>query len=456
VLVTMSGRFRAILPFEEMGDRNGSAHMGSSKIAGRNTSPRPSHLDTRPGRLRAGWSVLSLALALAALGTLFAVLNHSQPAGGIAGWFDVVIPLAFSVPGAVIVGYRPGNPIGRILCIMGLTMGVAALLGQYGEYALRTNPGSVPGGVLAMWLQTFFWFPVFGLVPLLLLLVPDGSLPSPRWRPVAWVPAVAITLVSLAGALSPGPLGGDPRPGAPQNPVGIEPARQVLEVAAAVGFLIIPVVAVVALVALALRFRRSQGVDRQQLKWFAYGAFLLVVGLAALWAPIRSETVAKAILAAGVGCFTASVAVAVLRYGLYEIDVIVNRTLVYGLLTVLLGLGYGGAVLILGQLAGRERSNLVVAGSTLAVAAAFQPVRRNIQQAVDRRFNRRQYDAAKTIEGFSARLRDQIDLDTLSAEVLTVVDQTMEPTSVSLWLRASPGGSSDSARSAARPTPWAY
>jgi MFS family permease len=424
-------------------------------VTGTSTSPRSSHLDTLPGHLHAGWSVLSLALALAALGALFSVLNHFQPAGSIAGWFDLVIPLAVSVPGAVIVGYRPANPLGRILCTMGLTMGVAALLGQYSDYALRTNPGSVPGGVLAAWLQSFFWFPVIGLVPLLLLLVPDGSLPSPRWRPVAWVPAAAIALVILAGAFSPGPIGADPRPGAPQNPVGIEPARQVLEVAAAVGFLVIPAVTVIALLALVLRFQRAQGVERQQLKWFTYGAFLLVVGLAALLVPL-SEAVAKAILAAGVGCFTAGVAVAVLRYGLYEIDVIVNRTLVYGLLTILLGLGYAGAVLIGGQLAGQERSNLVVAGSTLAVAAAFQPARRRVQAGVDRRFNRRKYDSAKTIEGFSARLREQVDLDTLSAELLAVVDQTMQPATASLWLRPSPHGSSGKSRSKAQPTTWAY
>jgi len=429
--------------------------MGSSKITGTKTSPRSSHLDTRPGHLHAGWSVLSLALALAAIGTLFSVLNHFQPAGSIAGWFDLIIPLAFSVPGAVIVGYRPGNPIGRILCIMGLTLGASALLGEYSEYALRTNPGSVPGGVLAAWLQNFFWFPVVGLVPLLLLLVPDGSLPSPRWRPVAWVPVAAIALVSLGGAFSPGAIGADPRPGTPQNPVGIEPARQILEVAVAVGFLVIPVVTVVALVALALRFRRAWGVERQQLKWFAYGAFLLVVGVAAVVVPL-SEAVAKAIFAAGVGCFTAGVAVAVLRYGLYDIDVIVNRTLVYGLLTVLLGLGYAGAVLIGGQLVGQERSNLVVAGSTLAVAAAFQPARRRVQALVDRRFNRRKYDAAKTVEGFSARLRDEVDLDTLSAEVLAVVDQTMEPTRVSLWLRPSPHDSSRTPRNEAQPTSWTY
>jgi hypothetical protein len=372
-------------------------------------------------------------LGLAALGALFGVLNHFQPAGSIAVWSELVTALAFSVPAAVIIGYRPANPIGWILCTMGLTHGVTVWLGYYSDYALRTNPGSVPGGVLAAWLQSLLWFPVIGLVPLLLLLVPNGSLPSPRWRPVVWVPAAATALVVVAGALSPGPIGGDPRPGAPQNPVGIEPARQVLDLAAGVGFLMIPAVAVVALVALAVRFRRARGVERQQLKWFAYAAFLLVARLAALLLPLRSEAVAEAIATAGVGCFTAGVAVAVLRYGLYEIDVIINRTLVYGLLTVLLGLGYAGAVLVFGQLAGQERSNLVVAGSTLAVAAIFQPARRRVQAAVDRRFNRRRYDAAKTVEAFSARLRQETDLDTLASE-LRVVNQTMEPTTARLWL----------------------
>ena len=424
-------------------------------MTGTSTSPRSSHLDTQPGHPQGGWSVLSLALALAALGALFGVLNHFQPAGSVAFWFNLVIPLAFSVPGAVLVGYRPANPIGWILATVGLISGVALFLAEYGQYAIHTNPGSVPAGVLALWLANVFGLPTLGLVPLLFLLFPDGSLPSLRWRPVAWVAVAAMAGFIVAGAFSPGPIGGEPLPGTPRNPLGMEPARQVLELIGGVAFLITAVVAVVALLAPVLRFWRAQGVERQQLKWFAYAAFLLVAGGAALFVPL-SEGVAKAIVAAGLGCFTAGVAVAVLRYGLYEIDVIINRTLVYGLLTVLLGLGYAAAVLVGGQLVGQEGSNLVVAGATLAVAALFQPARRRIQATVDRRFNRGKYDAAKTIEGFSARLRDEIDLDTISAEVLAVVDQTMQPTSVSFWLRPSPPGSSGTARSEAGSTPWAY
>jgi hypothetical protein len=395
---------------------------------------RPRRPGTAPGR---GWSVLGLAVASAALGALFGLLNHFQPAGNVALWFDLVNSLALAVPGAVLVGYRPTNPIGWILAAMGLTSGVSVVLGEYGYYALHTHPGSVPGGVLALWLQTLIWFPPIGLVPLLVLLVPDGSLPSSRWRPLVWVAVAAMAVVMVTGAFSPGPIGGEPLPGTPQNPLGIEPAGQALGLAGGVAFLVTPALAVVALLALALRFRRAQGVERQQLKWFAYGTFLLLAGGAALFLPL-SEGVSKVIVAAGLGCFTGALAVAVLRHGLYEIDVIINRTLVYGLLTALLAGVYASAVLILGQVFGGVGGDLpswVVAGATLAVAALFQPARRRVQAVVDRRFNRRRYDAAKTVEAFSRRLRDEVDLDALSVELLGVVDQTMQPTRASIWLR---------------------
>jgi hypothetical protein len=392
----------------------------------------------RPGTApRHGWSLLVAAVAIAALGALMGVLNHFKPAGSVALWSDLIISLALAAPGAILVGYRPANPIGWILAAMGLASGASAALGEYGYYALHTNPGSVPGGVLALWLQSLVWFLPIGLVPLLVLLVPDGSLPSPRWRPLAWIAVAAMAVVIVAGALSPGPIGGDPLPGTPQNPLGIESARQALDLAAGVAFLATPALALVTLLALALRFRRARGVERQQLKWFAYGTFLLLAGLAAFLLPL-TEGVSKVIVAAGLGCFTAALAVAVLRHGLYEIDVIINRTLVYGLLTALLGGTYAGAVLLLGQVfggVGKDPPSWAVAGATLAVAALFQPVRRRIQAVVDRRFNRRRYDAAKTVEAFSRRLREEVDLDALSVELLGVVDQAMQPAQASLWLR---------------------
>ena len=213
-----------------------------------------------------------------------------------------------------------------------------------------------------------------------------------------------------------------------------------------------------------LRFRRADPVQRQQLKWFAF-----VIGICAVSAlmaaaligvlPIVATVLAYVPVAGVVVGLPAAVGVAILRYRLYDIDRLINRTLVYATLTAVLGLGYAGAVLALGQLfggVGERAPSWAVAGATLAVAALFQPARRRIQQAVDRRFNRRKYNAAKTIQAFCTRLRDQIDLDTLSSELLAVVDQTMEPTRVSLWLRPSASGSSGTARSEARPTTWSY
>jgi hypothetical protein len=202
---------------------------------------------------------------------------------------------------------------------------------------------------------------------------------------------------------------------------------------------------VVGAVALVVRLRRLRGAERQQTKWFAFGAIPWVaVDLA--WVAVNLTGGILAPAAAGLGILVAlggllgAIAVAVFRYQLYDIDRLLNRTLVYGLVTVILGTGYAALVLMLGQLLGRDRSSLGVAGATLTAAALFQPLRRRVQQAVDRRFDRRRYDAARTIERFSARLRQEVDLDALSTELLVVVDRTMQPTAVSLWLRH-PAGS---------------
>jgi hypothetical protein len=252
-------------------------------------------------------------------------------------------------------------------------------------------------------LSLWFW---------LMLLFPDGHLPSPRWR---WVPA------------------------------RWEAGREALTVVNATTQVIAPARVAVAAASIVVRLRRAGGVQRQQLKWLAYAAVVLAgyYLLAYLYTrgTIRSLPTLVDAVVSGLSLVVvpAAIGVAVLRYRLYDIDRLINRTMVYGLLTVLLGLGYAGGVLVFGQLAGRDRSSLAVAAATLAVAALFQPARRRIQQAVDRRFNRRRYDAAKTIRAFSARLRDEVDLDTLTGELLAVADQTVEPTTASLWLRSSPG-----------------
>jgi hypothetical protein len=190
-----------------------------------------------------------------------------------------------------------------------------------------------------------------------------------------------------------------------------------------------------------IRFRRASGVERQQLKWFAYAAALLAAFFSITSSVFELRGyLADALFFVAFALVPAAIGVAILRYRLYDIDRLINRTLVYGLLTVLLAGLYGGLVLVLGQMFGgvrRDPPSWVVAGATLAVAALFQPARRRIQQVVDRRFNRRKFDAARTVEAFSARLRDEVDLDALSAELLAVVDQTIQPTRASIWLRPS-------------------
>ena len=228
----------------------------------------------------------------------------------------------------------------------------------------------------------------------------------------------------------------------PPNPWAIERAAGLFRVLDDIAGLTLVALACLSLASLVLRFRRSRGIQRQQLKWFTYAALLVVGSWVLLGATGLDERLSGPVwlLVSMVSqwVIAAAIGIAILRYRLYDIDRLINRTLVYGLLTVLLAGVYVGAVLVLGQVFGGvtgDPPSWAVAGATLAVAALFQPARRRIQQAVDRRFNRRNYNAAKTIERFSTRLREEVDLDTLSAELLVVVDQTMQPTKASLWLR---------------------
>jgi hypothetical protein len=365
----------------------------------------------------------------------------------------ILVTVSAATVGAVLASRRPRHPVGWLLLGVGLALNVSLLAQAYVKYGLLARPGSLPGVRYLVGFAYSTSLVYLSCAGFVLLLTPTGSLPSPRWRWWARVAAVAPVVVVLGSVVQPDPLAPDYR----GNPLAVPALARVLAVPAVAGVVIVLVALLVGAGSLVVRFRRARGVERQQLRWLAYAAALaaglLLVALVAGF--LAKDEVVTASLALGVALLPLATGAAILRYRLYDIDRIISRTLTYGLLTVLLGGGYAAVVLGFGQLLGRD-SSLVVAGATLALAAVFQPARRRIQQAVDRRFNRRKYSAARTIEAYSVRLRDQLDLDTLSAELVAVVEQTMEPNRVSLWLRPSPPGSSSPARSEARPATWAY
>jgi hypothetical protein len=381
-----------------------------------------------------GWALWAVSLALTALTCLFTSLS-SPPTGSV--WEDqrwlflAGTALLFSAPGGLIAIHRPANPIGWLLCAIGLIAGVAGAVGGYGGYSV-----DAPGRVVALWVASVLGLLILAPVPLLFLLFPDGRPPSRGWWSVAWLTVVAAFGLALGLALSPGPLGLGADPTNPPNPFGIAGAEDLMFQFFFLGAVLLLMAAALALAAVSDRFQRARGLERQQLKWFLYGAVVLIITLLFGLVPAMEGITALPALA-GFGVFTTCVAVAILRHRLYDIDRLISRTVAYVLLTVALGLVYLAAVLLLRQVLDplTGNSSLAVAASTLAVAALFHPARRRIQDTVDRRFNRRRYDAARMVEAFSARLRDEVDLDALTGEFLAVVEQTVAPTRASLWLR---------------------
>jgi hypothetical protein len=343
----------------------------------------------------------------------------------------LVFPLGFATIGLVLTLRRPANPIGWLFAAAGLAWSLPIpaepwldrLIGEHRPLPLLAKAAAVYG--------EFNWAPATVLgVTLPALLVPDGRLRSRRWRVVAASAVAAAALVLVGDAVAPTRLEDHQI----ANPFGLAgPVGTVASTVAGVGTILWMASMVASMACVVLRFRASRGVERQQLRWVAAGAAAAVAGLLG-GAVIPQRTAISSCLYAMVLCIPTGVAVAVLRYRLYDLDRIISRTLAYALLTLLLGLGYAAVVLGLGRLL-PEGSSLAVAAATLAAAATFSPLRRRVQAAVDRRFNRRRYDAARTLEAFAARLREQVDLDALSAELLAVADQTVQPTQASLWLR---------------------
>jgi hypothetical protein len=346
-----------------------------------------------------------------------------------------VAAVSVATVGAVLASRRPRHPVGWLLLAQVATNLATGAAAQYLAWGL------LPGGPLPATRAVALAYPATAgggllLLGFVLLLTPTGKLPSPRWRwwasAMVAVPLLLVVLVMLA----PGPV--DPSVQVLGSPFEFGGLSGMLLVANQLTLAFTTLAVAVCAGSLVARFRRARGVERQQLRWVALAAALLVVaaGAALVGLALDATEVVTWAISAWVAGLPLALGAAVLRYRLYDLDRIISRTVAYGLLTVLLGGGYAAVVLGLGQLLGQD-SSLVVAAATLAVAALFQPARRRIQQTVDRRFNRRKYNAAKTIEAFTIRLRDQVDLHTLSAELLAAVDQTMQPTSASLWLRPS-------------------
>jgi hypothetical protein len=350
----------------------------------------------------------------------------------------VLATLSAATVGALLASRRPRHPVGWLLLGLGLPVALSGVATGYAYYGLMARPGALPAADWAALYHGVSILAALAALQFVLLLTPTGSLPSPRWRWWARVAggSAAVALATTVFLPFEPPFQATPNPlDAPALAGLLRPVSNLTWAVTALG---LPVAAG----SLLLRFRRARGVERQQLRWLVLSAAVAAALLAAtalalslgLLASTGNEVLLGWVSAVVLGLMPLATGAAILRYRLYDLDRIVSRTVAYGLLTLLLGGGYAVVVLGLGQLLGRD-SSLVVAGATLAVAAVFQPARRRVQGAVDRRFNRRRYDAALTIQGFSGRLREQVDLDSLRSELLAVAEQTMQPSTVSLWLR---------------------
>jgi len=383
-------------------------------------------------------------LALATIDLVLVALNSSHPDLRIPEpWIGhTVSAVAFSTVGAVVGSRRPENPIGWLFCAIGVFAAIVLLSSEYAAYALLAQPDSLPGGLAMVWIRAWVWVPYVGLFVLLFLVFPEGW---PQSRALRWFASLVLFVIAygtVLAAFSPGPI--DAIGDAVDNPLGMEALRGV-GTNSAVGPVesVLYVLGIVAAASLFGRMRRARGVQRQQIKWFAYATVVLVGGV------VLDFTISEAtgvswlgeigfvLRMVGLAGLPVAIGIAVLRHRLYNIDRIINRTFVYGALTTMLLAVYVADIVLLQRLfvlLTGERSTLAVVASTLMIAALFTPLRRRIQGFIDRRFYRRKYDARKTLESFSAQLRNETDLEALSDDLVGVVRETMQPAHVSLWL----------------------
>jgi hypothetical protein len=390
--------------------------------------------------------VLSGLVAATLFATLLLSVLHGIPTSA-ANWDGPLVAaglsvttIAFSVVGVMIGFKRPGNRVAWVSLVIGFGLSATALAGEL-KAALHFRPDPLAGATVVVWLENWIWTIPIGLLgTLYVLLFPDGRLPSPRWRPTAWLSVMGIVLASGAGALEPGSLSDSP---GVVNPYGLEGADELLDVLN-LGFALLPLCFVASAAALVTRFRKAGGDERLQLKWFALSAVVLALSFGFyMLAPAsilgieeeRSVPLLEGFISFAFAGLPLAAGIAVLKYRLYDIDRIINSTITYGVLTGVLVAVYSLCVVVLSSVVGMgDASKLVVAASTLLVAALFQPARRRIQILIDRRFHRNRFDAQATLDAFSTRLRSEVQLDEISNDLLGVVRRTVQPSHASLWL----------------------
>jgi len=388
------------------------------------------------------WFTWVLYLVIAIVTLLLQLKNApSELPGDI---FGALVLLAFETVGALIASRRPQNPVGWIFCMGALLSILGTGLLEYTFYALITVPGSLPAGafmgILGQWVRSMGWFL---MLTFLLLLFPDGHLPSPRWQFLAWLIVFLLAVYSVTFLLSPYPYANsaiDPRLAAVRNPIGIGRANDLFDQLGGTTPLLLYPIIIACIGSVFLRFRLARGVERLQLKWFTYGMTLSILMLILIIILVftTANGAPDSLFYLALVCIPISAGIAMLRYRLYDIDVLINRTLVYGLLsatllTVYLLLVYGGQYLLASFFG--PNNPVVLVASTLIVAALFQPLRRRVQQMVDRRFYRSKYNATQVVARFSETLRQEVNLDQLCSQLLTIVEETVQPTHISLWLR---------------------
>jgi hypothetical protein len=393
------------------------------------------------------WTLWALALMSFIVNGVLRFLNASTPTVGhrtplVLEFWALLLFMSFATAGSLVASRQPGNAIGWIFCYLGLSFSLTVAGEEYALYALVTEPSSLPGGEGLAWLAALLDRPIaFAVFALIFLLFPEGRLLSRRWRLVVWLGLIAVVCL-LAWALEPGPFGNLELVRV-ANPFGVESLAALLGKLEIVGLFMTLAVAVAGVISLVLRFRRARGVERQQLKWFAFSGVVFcavfAIGPVLWYLPefTRTEWIWAVLFLSAASTIPAAVGIAIMRYRLYEIDLLINRTLVYGALTATLALVYFGGIAtteaIFRALTGQEQQpQLAIVVSTLVIAALFNPLRRRIQAFIDRRFYRRKYDAKKTLEAFSAKLRDETDLEALSDDLVGVVMETMQPVHVSL------------------------